>query len=161
MKKSLMITAFLCLLSAFAYAQTPSYTSLTINNSTPCTVYMLLGGNTSGGACTPDQMSSVIAIAPGSTTFDAGGVPGGMGSLSSGDIFTFIELYTSQPTPSNMCAVIHAYNFDICAATTTTPPVGRTGVNFDNWNGATCNSCGTFDVSFTNSTSTNLIMDIQ
>lgn len=160
MKRTLMITAFLCLLSAFAYAQ--SYTTLTVNNNTPCVVYIVVGGNVSGSACPTAYVSNVIGFPSGSTTFDAGNITGGMKcstcsptSLSSGDNFNFVDIATSNPVGMNMCAVINAYTLDVCGGTTS-----LTGINFEDWNGSTCSPCGTYDVILNGSGST-LTLDIQ
>lgn len=162
MKKTILTMALLCLLSAISYAQ--AYNSFTVNNSTSCTVYIMLGGNTNGGGCSPDYRSGVLAIMPGSTTFaDPTMVPGQMYNSSStplsssNDEFNFVEVYTSTPTAGNGCSTINAYNLSDCYPPSITSVPGAA---FDDWNGSICNSCGTFDIDLTNVGST-LVLDIH
>lgn len=163
MKKSIITTAILCLLSVFAYAQ--PYTSFTITNNTSCTVYIMVAGNVSTGPCVPDYRSSVLAIAPGTTTFsDAGSVTGGMWNrsssahLNSGDHFNYVEVYSSIPLATNNCPFA-TYNLSDCY-----PPMitSYSSKDFYDWdqNTLTCNSCGTWDIDLTGMGST-LMVDIQ
>lgn len=103
MKKLFITTALLCLLSVFAHAQ---YGTFTINNNTPCTVYVVLYGTVNGAVppCQINYVSNVIAI-PGTSSInygDPGAVPGGMNNggltLAPGDMFTMARVYHGNPS---------------------------------------------------------------
>ncbi len=102
MKKLLFAVALLCC-CYFAQAQ---YNSLTIDNTTPCTVYVKIYGTTSTAipACLVDYSSTVISIANGTTVTYAnpsvvtgGGLSNGMTTLGSSDNFTMVRVYHERP----------------------------------------------------------------
>lgn len=140
MKKLLFALALICISMIAAQAQ--PYTSLTINNNTNCTVYMVIDGNVAAGTCSPNYQSGILGISPGSTTFtDASTVPGGMNNggltLTSGDQFVAIEIHSTEPIASNGCSPRTSYYMSDCSGGMLT----STMMNFDHWNGSTCNSC--------------------
>lgn len=105
MKKLFITTALLCLLSVFTKAQ---YGSFTINNNTPCTVYVILYGTVNGAVppCQINYKSTVLAIPSYRSILysDPSAVPGGMSkggtTLAAGDMFTMARVYHGNPSMS-------------------------------------------------------------
>ncbi len=142
MKKSLITTALLCLLSVFAHAQ---YNTLTINNSSPCTVYVIIHGTLSSSGCNGDYRSNIIAVAPGTVTYnDPSMVPGGMNkmgspSLGSSDNFTMVRVYGANPAGTCPLSVI---NMSDCISGSVT---STTGFAIED---AGCTTCATVNIDF-------------
>lgn len=142
MKKSLMITSLLCLLSVFAHAQ---YNTLTINNNSSCTVYVIIHGTLSTNGCDGDYRSSVIAVAPGSVTYnDPSMVPGGMNqlgvpSLGSSDNFTMARVYAADPAGTCPLSVVNMSDCLPGSVPSTTGFAIEDGV---------CSSCATVNIDF-------------
>lgn len=160
--KNLLFSAFaLCIFSVAASAQ---YQTLEINNMTGCTVFMQVDGNVAGGICAPDYRSGTLGIAPGMTVFnDPSTVPGGVnggggGTLGASDFFNMVSVVNTQPIATNMCTPITAYHLSDCY-----PPMNTSysGINFLDWNGSSCSSCGTYDITWTVVNPTTVRIDIM
>lgn len=94
MKKTFFLMALLCLITTASFAQ---YNTLTINNTSSCTVYLQLYGTTFSSGCMADYGSNILAIPPGTVTYaDPTMVPGGMtgtgGTLNVNDNFTMVRV---------------------------------------------------------------------
>lgn len=142
MKKSLIIATLVCLLSVAAHAQ---YNTISINNSTPCTVYIVLHGTTTA-TCTGDYRSTVLAIGPGITTFsNPTSVPGGMtkggSTLGSTGYFTFAKVYQNDPTKG---CTLNFFNLTDCSGISSPsgPNHGPWTLQTYNSGTMTCNDCG-------------------
>lgn len=140
MIRSILGVALLCCCSLFANAQS---NTLTINNTTPCTIYITVYGTTNGNGCATDYKTPVYAITPGSTFYsDPTAVPSGIhgsGTLGATDKFTMVRVYSSDTHGS--CTVSNAAMSDCATGSSSSV----TSFTFDD---TFCTTCATADLDY-------------
>ncbi|MEZ5017037.1 MAG: hypothetical protein R2800_08280 [Flavipsychrobacter sp.] len=137
MKKMFFAIALLCLCTIFAQAQGTN--GITIKNSTPCRIYLVLhGAQPSDPSCSSNYRSGIVAVNAGTTINfnDPSTVPGGMtdpmnNQLGSNGLFSIAIIFENNPVT---CSAPQDYPAGLCIGTST---IGNVQIKNSN----TCTAC--------------------